>query len=538
MVSTPGINSGGTPGSDDGDDRTVEIRRRPDPSAATQRAQFAPGGVAPPARPPRGSAPDAPRTRNVRIGMPTAVAAATAAMSDTEYFARRRYEPAGLDHLAAVAGGPSARQRLRSLDATWTHYDHSSVDRLQRAVNQLREAQPANEDARARTVTALLQLYEPLTQWGFSEVDLLDIVGWLARNDPSRGAALRILHANREWLEQRDYQPSDVQVLAERPDFVDIVVALRLNHDQLRAAGFTSCQIAEAARNEAGARSIAALAEHHAQLQQIRYTPSQLSRYADIYGPDLIGLLAGRWQLTMQSGGPLGMAALISAADDGQPGHLVETLRERAETLPPEPAHDKASPPPPATPASDEAAEILERLDCSPTALSRLAAATGGPAAFTTLNNLYRSWRNTAPGSASRLLGVIALHEDEPGTVSDVRAEALVALVECHARLTEWGCTNAEQLSIVNWFDESDPGRADALRLLRDNSEWLAQKGYEPEQMCTLAERSDFVQIMQALREYDEPLRQAGLDSMHIAGAADAGADAIAALAGRSAAEA
>jgi hypothetical protein len=40
------------------------------------------------------------------------------------------------------------------------------------------------------------------------------------------------------------------------------------------------------------------------------------------------------------------------------------------------------------------------------------------------------------------------------------------------------------------------------------------------------------------LREYDEPLRQAGLDSMHIAHAADAGAAAIAALAGRSAAEA
>jgi len=307
-----------------------------------------------------------------------------------------------------VAGGPSARQRLRSLDATWTHYDHSSVDRLQRAVNQLCEAQPANEDARARTVTALLQLYEPLTQWGFSEVDLLDIVGWLARNDPSRGAALRMLHANREWLDQRGYQPSDVQFLAERPDFIDIVVALRLHHDELRAAGFMSCQIAEAARNQAGADSIAALAEHHAQLQQIGYTPSQLSRYADIYGPDLIELLAGRWQLTMESGGPLGIAEFISNMDDGQPGHLVERLRERAE----------------------------------------------------------------------------------------------------------------------------------ALRLLRDNSEWLAQKGYEPEQMCTLAERSDFVQIMQALREYDEPLRQAGLDSMHIARAADGGAAAIAALAGSSEAEA
>jgi len=405
MVSTPGINSGGPPGSDNGDDRTVEIRRG-DPSAATQRPQFAPGGAAPPARQPQGSAPDAPRRPNVRIGRPTA--AAVAAMSDPEYFAHRRYEPAGLDHLAAVAGGPSARQRLRSLDATWTHYDHSSVDRLQRAVNQLCEAQPANEDARARTVTALLQLYEPLTQWGFSEVDLLDIVGWLARNDPSRGAALRMLHANREWLDQRGYQPSDVQFLAERPDFIDIVVALRLHHDELRAAGFMSCQIAEAARNQAGADSIAALAEHHAQLQQIGYTPSQLSRYADIYGPDLIELLAGRWQLTMESGGPLGIAEFISNMDDGQPGHLVERLRERAE----------------------------------------------------------------------------------------------------------------------------------ALRLLRDNSEWLAQKGYEPEQMCTLAERSDFVQIMQALREYDEPLRQAGLDSMHIARAADGGAAAIAALAGSSEAEA
>jgi len=285
--------------------------------------------VAPPSRQSRTSEPDSPPTLNLRIATP----AALAGLSDTEYLKRRGYSPAALETLTAVAGGPPALERLRSLDATWTRHDHSSVDRLLRAVNRLRETQPENEDARAQTVTALLQLYKPLTDWGYSDADLLDIVGWLKENDPSRSAALNLLHVNREWLEQRAYLATDMRYLVARPDFAEILDALKEYHGPLRAAKFASSHIAEAAGNEAGADSIAALAEHHSQLREIGYSPSLISRYAYMYGPQLIELLAGERQLTTESGGPLGMAELISILDEPDPERVVDALRARADAL-------------------------------------------------------------------------------------------------------------------------------------------------------------------------------------------------------------
>lgn len=190
--------------------------------------------------------------------------------------------------------------------------------------------------------------------------------------------------------------------------------------------------------------------------------------------------------------------------------------------------------------AADAYAAVLGQIGYSPKALDRLEAGADGLAALRALYLLDKSWSTTAPHSSkSQLLAAVAPQRTESGSGSDARAEALTALLECHAALTKWGCTNADLLSIVNWFYESDPSRANALRTLRDNTQWLTQKGYDPEQMCVLAERSDFVEIMRALYKHDAQLRRAGLDSTQIArAAANGGAPAIAALADKPAADA
>ncbi|HEY3540677.1 MAG TPA: hypothetical protein VGL01_24945 [Trinickia sp.] len=117
-------------------------------------------------------------------------------------------------------------------------------------------------------------------------------------------------------------------------DLEEIVGAMRQYDEALRHAGFTSTGIADAARHTAGAGSIEALARHQAQLvHELGYTPAQLSRYASIYGPELIELLARRPALTTKSEGPLGISQVISELEDGTSGRMLEALYARASEL-------------------------------------------------------------------------------------------------------------------------------------------------------------------------------------------------------------
>ncbi len=234
---------------------------------------------------------------------------------------RRGNSPAAAQQETFAPGGrpPPARQAGEHTRSTFRHPRH---------------ARPAPASARPGSPS-----YEDLEKPTYSAATL-DYLVSLA-DDANRSAASQVLHGNRGWLEQRDYRAIDIQLLMARADLPEIMSALRTHDKTLRDAGFTSTTIVEAARHEAGARSIDALAARHRMLiEQLGYTPAQLSRHAFFFGPELIELLADCPQLTREMDGPLGIGLLISQLDDGSPERMLGKLRERASLLAGKPAAD------------------------------------------------------------------------------------------------------------------------------------------------------------------------------------------------------
>lgn len=183
--------------------------------------------------------------------------------------------------------------------------------------------------------------YEELEQPTYSHATLEYLVS--LAGESSRPTAARVLAGNREWLERRDYRPIDIQWLMPRADLEEIINAMREHDEALRDAKFSSTGIADAARHAAGAGSIEVLASYQGQLiGELKYTPAQLSRYAFIYGPELIELLAHCPALTMKNGGPLGISELISKLDDGTSGRMLGELYARASAL----SEESQEPPP------------------------------------------------------------------------------------------------------------------------------------------------------------------------------------------------
>ncbi|NRO98704.1 hypothetical protein GWC77_22560 [Paraburkholderia sp. NMBU_R16] len=174
--------------------------------------------------------------------------------------------------------------------------------------------------------------YEELEQPTYSHATLEYLVS--LAGEPNRPTAVRVLHDNREWLQRRDYRAIDIQWFMPRVDLKEIMNAMRQHDQALRDAGFSATGIADAARHAAGAGSIEALARHHGQLiDELGYMPAQLSRYAFIYGPELIELLARHPALTTKYEGPLGISQLISELDDGTSGRMLGELYARASEL-------------------------------------------------------------------------------------------------------------------------------------------------------------------------------------------------------------
>jgi len=183
--------------------------------------------------------------------------------------------------------------------------------------------------------------YEELAQRSYSHATLEHLVS--LAGESNRPTAARVLDSNRKWLERRDYRAIDIQWLTPRADFEEIINAMREHDQALRDAGFSSTGIADAARHAAGAGSIKALARYQGQLiGELKYTPAQLSRYAFIYGPELIELLARCPALTIKNGGALGISELISKLDDGTSGRMLGELYARASAL----SEESHEPPP------------------------------------------------------------------------------------------------------------------------------------------------------------------------------------------------
>lgn len=334
MAGVDPVNRGsGSPNAGNKDDSTVDLGRRGQPRP-TARAPFEPGGRTPPSRESGEPAQGASGPPQFRAGTPTS----RLNLPAPEELVQRGYSQATLKRLASAAGGPPALEALRSIHLHWSGIDRSSVRQLHLAASLLDEAPSENkEDTRPQTLVALLKSHAGLTQWGCANDDLLEIAGWFNhKNDPDRTTALEILHNNREWLEQHDYQPIDILPLAERPDFQDIMGALHEHHQPLRDAGFSSSAIAEAARNDAGAASVAALAARHQPLVELGCEPAQLARFASIYGPGLIDLLASQPEL-IKAHGPLGIGPLIATIDDETSEGVLAGLRAKIAALPPEP---------------------------------------------------------------------------------------------------------------------------------------------------------------------------------------------------------
>lgn len=307
-------------------------------SPSIKRAQFAPGGHLPPSRQTRSSEPAEPRDPQPRIR----ASEGRSSPAPLPYLVGKGYPPPALHHLASVTGGSSALKTLSVLHAKWFGFHPKSVPQLRDAAVMLYNARSGkSHDARSQTLVALVKYHAALTQWGCTNLELLEVAGWFNEDDSSRATALLILHNNRKWLKRKDYQPSDICVLAAGPGFPEIIDALRMHDKPLRDAGFSSSDIAEAAQNKAGARSIAVLAARHRPLIELGYKPPQLAQFAFQYGPEPIDLLARHPQLT-EAQGPLEIVRLISIAADRTPAGVLARLQAKIDALPPEPPGDAA----------------------------------------------------------------------------------------------------------------------------------------------------------------------------------------------------